>query len=259
VEQNWPIKLFNKSVQKQQKYKELCGMLGPVDGRHCLDIGSDNGVISYLFRQQGGTWKSADLDTHTVESIRGLVGEDVYQLDGGTTPFMEDEFDAVVIVDFLEHIPNDAEFVQELHRIIKPGGSLIINVPHQKDSLLRRFRNLIGQTDEQHGHLRPGYTPESLRALAEDCFTIQTQHTYSKFFSEFIDTMIVFGVSLLKRGKGEHSQKGNVVTGQDMSDYGKMFKLFSLIYPVVWVFSRLDHLLFFRSGYMLIARAQVNK
>lgn len=59
---DWPLRLFNKSVLKQRKLREIVDMLGPVDGQHCLDIGGDNGVISYLLRQRGGAWKSADLD-----------------------------------------------------------------------------------------------------------------------------------------------------------------------------------------------------
>lgn len=255
------LKLFNKSVLKQRKYKELSAFLGHPAGRTCLDIGADNGVISYLFRQQGGDWKSADLEDHTVQAIRALVGSEVYQIDGGRTPFADNEFDAVVIIDFLEHIPDDAGFMDEVYRILKPGGLLIMNVPHIKNSLLRRLRYAIGQTDEKHGHLRQGYTPDSLKALAGDYFKIEQHHTYSRFFSEFLDTMIVFAVGLLKRAKGgeSESKKGLVVTSEDMSANKSMFKLYSLIYPVMWVFSKLDNLLFFRSGYMLIAKATSTK
>lgn len=257
---NWPIRLFNKSLLKREKYQEVTGMLGDFTNLHCLDIGADNGVISYLLRQEGGTWKSADLDAHTVEAIRSLVGTDVYQIDDThPSPFADNEFDAIVIIDFLEHIHNDDAFVQEMKRIIKPGGTIIANVPHARKSLLKQFQHLIGQTDEKHGHVRPGYTAESLQKLFGDDFSIQKSHTYSRFFAQFIDTMIVFGVGLLKRGKDDPSQKGNVVTGQDMNNYAKMFKLYSLIYPIVWFFSKLDLLIPFTSGFMLIARATANK
>jgi SAM-dependent methyltransferase len=254
----WPVRLFNKSVLKQRKLHEIRAQLGSTEGLRCLDIGSDNGVISYLLRQQGGAWKSADLDEMSVNAIRSLVESDVYQIDGGRTPFADKEFDCVIIVDFLEHIPDDAGFVEELHRILRPGGTLIVNVPHLKNSLLRRFRLAIGQTDEKHGHLRPGYTEASLRRLLGDSFHMETAVTYSKFFSELVDTLIVYGVSLLKRGKGEHSKKGTIVTGKDLEANPSMFQLYTLIYPVVWLLAKLDRLLFFRSGYMLIARASAS-
>jgi SAM-dependent methyltransferase len=256
----WPIRLFNKSVLKQRKYHEITALLGPTAGLHCLDIGSDNGVISFLLREHGGTWKSADLAPQAVAAIRELVGDEVYQLDGGRTPFADDEFDRVVIVDFLEHIPDDRGFVDELFRILKPGGELIANVPHLKPSLLRRFRFAIGQTDEKHGHLRPGYTRASLETLFGDQFRMSSATTYSKFFSELIDTLIVGAVGLTQRKKSAaHTSKGLLVTGADLNKNKKMFKIYSLIYPVVWLFARLDALLRWRSGYMLIAKARTTK
>lgn len=255
----WPIRLFNKSVLKQRKYKELTQSLGSTEGLRCLDIGSDNGVISYLFRKCGGSWCSADLDTQSVSEIKNLVKSEVFQIDGGRTPFEDNSFDCVVVIDFLEHIPNDVAFVVELNRILKPNGRLIINVPHIKNSLLRKFRLAIGQTDEKHGHLRPGYTPESLECLIKAQFTMEQHKTYSKFFSEFIDTLMVQAIYLLQRNKNVESKKGAVVTGGDLKKHKSMFRLYSLIYPVVLFFSKLDHLLFFSSGYMLIVRAKVNK
>lgn len=255
---NWPVLLFSKSVLKQRKYQEITALLGDSHNRHCLDIGSDNGVISYLLRQRGGSWKSADLDPQAVASIQELVKDQVFQINGRSTPFADNEFDCVVIVDFLEHIETDREFVAELFRILKPGGELIINVPHIKNSLLRKFRLAIGQTDEKHGHLRPGYTVDSLTALLSDRFELKADKTYSKFFSEFIDTTMVFGLSLLKKGE-ENSSKGMLVTQQDISRYQKMFRLYSLIYPIFWILAKLDTLLVWRSGYMLIAKASSTK
>jgi len=249
----WAIQLFNKSILKRRKFQEVTALLGNVAGQRCLDIGSDNGVISYLLRQRGGTWSSADLNPQTVTAIRELVGEEVYQITGEALPFPDETFDCVAIIDFLEHIPDDRRFVDELYRTLKPGGTLIVNVPHLKDSPLRRFRFRIGQTDEKHGHLRPGYTVDTLSIVFGNRFRIETAHTYSKFFSELIDTLIVFAVTTLKGGG--HTDKGLVVTGSDLKANKSMFRLYSLIYPVVWVFSQLDALVP-ASGYMLILKAQ---
>jgi ubiquinone/menaquinone biosynthesis C-methylase UbiE len=257
-EQSWSVLLFNKSVLKQRKFKEITELLGETSDLRCLDLGADNGVISYLLRERGGSWKSADLDEQAVCLIRQLVKEDVFQINGISTTFNDNEFDRVVIVDLLEHIETEREFIDELFRIIKPGGELIINVPHIKNSLLRKVRLAIGQTDEKHGHLRPGYTVEQLAVLLKDKFQIVNHKSYSKFFSEFIDTLINFGLSLVKKGENS-SKKEILVTEKDISKYQKMFKVYSVIYPVFWVWSKLDTLLFWRSGYMLIVKAKINK
>jgi len=259
METDWAIKLFNKSVLKQRKFKQIRTFLGPTKKLHCLDIGGDNGVISYMLRRNGGDWASADLDPTSVASIRNLVHTDVYQIDGSSTPFRSNEFDRVAIVDFLEHIPNDEQFIAELYRILKPGGVLVVNVPNIKNGLLRRLRIALGQTDEKHGHLRPGYTIDSLQALLGDKFMLIKSATYSKFFSELIDIAVVGVVSIVKRDNKENSKKGMIVTDQDIDGSSSIFRYYSLVYPLIKLFSMLDSLLFFRSGYMLIANAEVNK
>lgn len=258
----WPVKLFKKSILKQIKYRKMLEALGPTEGKHILEIGSDNGVFSYLFRQQGGHWKSADLDQRSVDAIKELVKTDVYSIqDGGSLPFADDEFDTVIIVDIIEHLHDDSGFVRDIYRVLRPGGDLIVNAPNVKtNSLLSRFRQLIGLTEDSHGHVRPGYTPQGLRQLLGEQFTLLTYDTHTRFFSKFADTMMVLALSLLKRNKPEKtSGRGILVTGSDIKRYQTMFTVYSVLYPFIWLFSALDKLLFFRSGYMLIAEARSNK
>lgn len=258
---DWAVRLFSKSVLKQRKLLEITQALGPTEGLDCLDLGSDNGVISYYLRERGGTWTSADLTQQSVDSIRSLVGERVVKLEGHTLPFPDNAFDRVVIVDMLEHIEDDQAFAKELARVTKPSGLLIVNVPNKKAlSPLRGFRHLIGQTDEAHGHLRPGYRQGDLDTLFRNTFRFKSTKTYSRFFSEAIDTAIVFAYSLLsgkKHGAAEGEvSKGLVVTEQDVRAFEKKFRAYSRIYPVVAFVAKLDALVFFTPGFMRIAVAE---
>jgi SAM-dependent methyltransferase len=167
-------------VLKQAKFRRIIDLLEHPAGKVNLDIGADNGVISYLLRQRGGRWSSADLDQRAVASIRQLVKTDVYQLDGARLPFADRSVDQVVVVDYLEHIHDDRTFARELERVLTPGGCVIINVPHpQPGSLLNRLRHRIGLTDEWHGHVRPGYTLATL-SIARPRFRIERAVTYSR-------------------------------------------------------------------------------
>ena len=245
--------LFRRSVLKKRKLAEIQRALGPTEGLRCLDLGSDNGVISLMLREAGGRWASADLTDETVASIRGLVGSDVHRADGRRLPFGNAAFDRVVVVDMLEHVPDEGAFVAELGRITKPGGRLVVNTPHLKRTLLRRLRHALGQTDEKHGHLRPGYTHARLRELLSPGFELEAHRTYSRFFSELVDTANNWGVERLGK-KG--SSKGMVVTGSDVARHAKMFRAYSAIYPFVAAFSALDALIPWTSGYMIIASAR---
>jgi SAM-dependent methyltransferase len=252
AEQPWAVRLFGKSVLKRRKLAEISALLGPTEGLRCLDLGSDNGVVSLMLRGAGGDWASADLTDEAVASIRGLVETDVHRTDGSSLPFGDGEFDRVAVVDMLEHVPDEAAFVAELARVTKAGGRLVVNTPHLKKTALRRLRHALGQTDEKHGHLRPGYTAARLGELLDPAFSLDAHHTYSRFFSELVDTGIQWGVERLGK-KG--SAKGLVVTGQDLAKHRKLFRAYSAVYPVVASVSALDALIPWTSGYMLVATA----
>jgi SAM-dependent methyltransferase len=257
AETEWAVALFRKSVLKQAKFRRILELLDDPSGKTNLDIGADNGVISYLLRQRGGRWRSADLDERAVVSIRQLVGDEVYRLDGAATPFPDGTFDQVVIVDYLEHIADDRAFARELERIVKPGGTVIVNVPHlQPGSPLNRFRHRIGLTDEWHGHLRPGYTVASLRDTLGPRFRIDRAVTYSRFGSELVDTALNGMYEAMRKRKGAPgSAKGTVVTQSDIRQYRKQFRLLSLLYPALRLTAATDRLLPWQAGHKLIVRA----
>ena len=59
TETEWAVALFRKSVLKQAKLRQILELLDDPAGKTNLDIGADNGIISYLLRQRGGRWYSA--------------------------------------------------------------------------------------------------------------------------------------------------------------------------------------------------------
>jgi SAM-dependent methyltransferase len=253
------LALFRRSVLKQEKFRAIEALLGDTRGKTCLDVGSNNGVISYLLRQRGGLWFSADLEPKTVESIRAMVGERVWRIDDQGTPFEDGAFDLVVIIDFLEHIAGDGRFVRELTRILKPGGELVVNVPNLKPaSLLNKIRLAIGLTDEKHGHLRPGYSADSLATLLGPDFKMERSRTYSKTFSESVDTLLNFLYMTRQEKKDRQvgSAKGIVVGQEELGRNKKEFYLLSALYPLLYLVAKLDHLLPFFSGYKLIIKAR---
>jgi SAM-dependent methyltransferase len=247
---SWPELLFRRSPLKQRKLAELEEMLGPTEGLRCLDLGSDNGVVSLLLRRRGGSWASGDLTEEAVGSIRGLVERDVHLVRDDRLPFADATFDRVAVVDMLEHVRDEGAFVAELARVTRPGGRLIVNTPHLKRTALRRLRQALGQTDEAHGHLRPGYTVERVGELLHPTFALERHRTYSKAFSVLADTAIQWALGRL--GKGG-SAKGVIVTAGDLDRHRGAFRAWGLAYPFVWALTRLDALVP-ASGYMLIAR-----
>jgi hypothetical protein len=104
--------------------------------------------------------------------------------------------------------------------------------------------------------VRPGYDLEGLRNLLGPGFVIERAVTYSRTFSELIDTGLNGLYLRMQSKQGPVSRKGTVVTQGDLRTHRKQFLLLSALYPLLWAVAKLDALLWFQSGYKLIVLAR---
>jgi SAM-dependent methyltransferase len=73
-----------------------------------------------LFRNQ----KNLDYTTTDLLSPLADVKADICNL-----PFPDNEYDIILCNHVLEHIPDDTKAMQELYRVLKPGGMAILQIP----------------------------------------------------------------------------------------------------------------------------------
>jgi SAM-dependent methyltransferase len=255
----WQVRLFKKSLTKQAKFKTLQRELSPTEGKVCLDVGGDNGVIPYMLRRNGGRWISADSSTKALASMRDLFGEEqVVQIEGAELPFEDKIFDTIVVIDYLEHVRDDALFLKECHRCLKSNGELLIHVPHVKSfSVIRGLRQLLKLTDEKQGHVRPGYRLSDLHTISKNGFDIVESQPYSGFCVEFIDTWLqVAAGSGTSHSTSPSESKGLVLDQQELRKFAKLYRIHSILYPFQKIANALDSLFQFTNNHHLVIKAK---
>lgn len=95
---------------------------------HVLDVGG--GAFFERLARRGHVWESftileprPGLDTSSHDNVQLVLG------DGQALPFAEGSFDEVLAIQVLEHVFRPDVLVQEMWRVLRPNGRMIIMVP----------------------------------------------------------------------------------------------------------------------------------
>jgi len=261
----WQLKLFRKSLKKQQKLKALLEVLGQESKRKCLLItcGDNNGAMNWHLKKTGGMWNWADAERDSIAQISEVTGDEVAEMDkdNPVLPFSANSFDVVVTIDVHEHLSNPELLNQELARLVKDGGKVIVTTPNgDKHKLVTRIKGWIGMHPEDYGHYVIGYDVPQLKQQLETVdFTPYADTSYSKFFTEIMELAINFiYVKVLSKRSEAKVEKGQIAPqniGQ-VKSIEKTLKLYSFIYPVLLLISKLDFIDRSPRGYAVIVAAQ---
>jgi ubiquinone/menaquinone biosynthesis C-methylase UbiE len=121
-----------------------------------LEIGGGLGTDLALFARHGAKVTDIDLSAghlaHARENfrLRGLEGTFIHH-DAEDLPFPDDSFDLVYSNGVIHHTPNTQKVVDEIYRVLKPGGKAIVMV--YAENSLHYWRNLVTQLGLRQGLL----------------------------------------------------------------------------------------------------------
>lgn len=260
----WQLKMFSRSLKKQQKFHTLARLLGDLTGKSCLLItcGDNNGALNWHFKRLGGTWSWADAERESIQQISELTGDPVAAMDkdAPALPFPDNSFDLVMTIDVHEHLPYPERVNRELYRLAKPGGRVIVTTPNGDETKLAvRIKHLIGMRKEDYGHFVVGYDiPDLQQQLGGVGLKPGRTSSYARFFTEMLELGINFAyVKILARRSKAKVEKGQIapLNKNQLKSVERTYKLYSLLYPFMLVISQLDRLLWFRRGYAVIVEA----
>jgi 2-polyprenyl-6-hydroxyphenyl methylase/3-demethylubiquinone-9 3-methyltransferase len=161
------VKVLGKNALRQQQV---------------LEIGCGGGLISEELARRGahvvGLDPSADaLEAACSHARQGTLGAQLYFIQGYAEhlPFADGSFSVIVCLDVLEHVSNLHTTVQEISRVLAPGGIFIFDTINR--TLFSRIALLwIGERFFAHRGLVPGLhsyhafiKPSELAAVLSVC------------------------------------------------------------------------------------------
>jgi 2-polyprenyl-3-methyl-5-hydroxy-6-metoxy-1,4-benzoquinol methylase len=137
-------------------FSDMIGRIG--NGLSILDVGCGDGVMSEPILKMGNYVTSVELPTiaELAQKCRvpSVVAGDAEQL-----AFASGSFDLILASEVVEHLWNPTSFFDEVHRVLRAGGYLIMEMPEGKEGLYY----------DSHKHF---FTVELLERMVGSRFTI---------------------------------------------------------------------------------------
>lgn len=118
-----------------------------------------------------------------VDFCEGSDADVIWDLDRTPWPFDDNEFDRVVCEHVLEHLGNYLGAIDEIHRITRPGGQLLVEVPY--------FTSVFSFSDPTH---RRAFTSRSFDYFVEGCEVHEFEYAKAVFVKR--------GIRVLPEGGG---------------------------------------------------------
>jgi ubiquinone/menaquinone biosynthesis C-methylase UbiE len=155
-QEEYPYFLDYSYLFRMKLIKEF---LGDVDGKTVADVGCGNGSTSFLISSVGAEVHSIDISKKMLQATRNQKNNqgsakfnpNLYLGDATRLPIKSEAFDVVCCLETLEHVEDDGAAVEELARVTKLGGRIIIAIPFNagitgKEKSRGRYRRYSLQT-----------------------------------------------------------------------------------------------------------------
>lgn len=180
-------------------------------GGRVLDLGSGAGQTLSLFKQFGWECCGVDSSPHAVEPAR-RQGLTVHLGQLAEARFPNEHFDLVWICHTLEHLHDPRATLQEVRRILKPAGTVCLEIPLAEGALPRLFGpyNLQWECPRHLYH----FSRRTLRRMIEFCgFRLRvldrgsSPWVFSMSLSYFLEDRFPRWAQKIRRPLSDHPQR----------------------------------------------------
>lgn len=127
----------NSKVSEQEitrRYQQYFHFYKLKSGDKFLEIGAGAGYALKYVEMAECSYFPIDISAKNVSRLREKTGIPIFPAssDVFNLPFKAGTFDFILMAEVMEHLGSPIDALKELHRVLKPGGVLVISVPYKE-------------------------------------------------------------------------------------------------------------------------------
>ena len=151
------------SFVRRIEWRKIMEWLNPEEGERILDVACGVGELSLKIARRGGEIYGIDMSEDAIDFAKRLSGRAKIACefkigDAEHLPYPDDNFDKIVCSSSLEHFKDDSQALQEMRRVLKPKGRIVLTV----DSLTYPISNELKDKHREMCFVAHYYTLETL-------------------------------------------------------------------------------------------------
>jgi len=127
-----------------------------------LDLGCNNGVLGIKLKHNNNIIDGVDINNKYFKKAKPYYRH-LYTQDLSKPLILKHKYNYIVLSDILEHLPHPDYLLNQLSKLLKPGGKIIVSLPNIA-RLEIRIKLLFGIFDYSPGIL----SPDHLRFFTKD-------------------------------------------------------------------------------------------
>ncbi|MEP1930987.1 MAG: class I SAM-dependent methyltransferase [Hoeflea sp.] len=108
-----------------------------VSGKHIVDFGCGDGAFLQSVRYDTASCCGIELQRDYVAALN----DDGIACHTELSAVADGSLDTAVSFHVLEHLPDPLPILRDIHRVLKPGGTVVVEVPHANDFLLSQVHS----------------------------------------------------------------------------------------------------------------------
>lgn len=159
---------FGESISRPQAFQHRMRKditLEFVEGDILLEIGAAEGWMTAELAERARFVVSCDVAFSYLQRAQSAgINADFIRLDAHSLPFEDNLFDCVLLTEVLEHLYCPYRALEEIHRVLKPNGFLILSTPNNMTFSGILIHLMNREPVDRDAHLS-FYDPVSLKRL----------------------------------------------------------------------------------------------
>ena len=136
-----PLYQEKKTLRKATKVLNELDRLGIDEGAKILEIGASYGFFMNIANGLGFETHGIEMSSKACEYAKNKFGIDIENSSLEESQFVRGAhtFDAVILLDVIEHVTNPNELIGQIERLLNPGGFVVITTPNIESLEFRFF------------------------------------------------------------------------------------------------------------------------